>query len=95
MNNAKEYERKKPTSKEIVRDLEQINKLLEEDSPLMAKERIDFLINDITKGNSNWHGEFQGRTHRQVEYNYKALGVSLVGLLVAIISIIIYGLITV
>ena len=44
MNNAKEYERKKPTSKEIVRDLEQINKLLEEDSPLMAKERIDFLI---------------------------------------------------
>ena len=53
MNNAKEYERKKPTSKEIVRDLEQINKLLEEDSPLMAKERIDFLINDITKGNSN------------------------------------------
>ena len=26
MNNAKEYERKKPTSKEIVRDLEQINK---------------------------------------------------------------------
>ena len=61
----------------------------------MAKERIDFLINDITKGNSNWHGEFQGRSQRQVENNYKALGVSLVGFLVAIISIIIYGLITV
>lgn len=95
MNNAKEYERKKPTSKQIVRDLEQIDKLLEDDSPLMAKERINFLINDITKGDSNWHGEYQGRTQRQVENNYKVLGLSVLGLLVAIISIIIYGLITV
>ena len=80
--------------KEIVKNLEQIEQLLEEDASMIAKERISFLINDITKKDANWHGEYQGRSKRQVENNYKALGVSIFGLLITIVGIIIYGLIT-
>ena len=50
MNNALEWERKDTMKKsEITKNLKQIKKLLEEDSPMIAKERINFLINDITK----------------------------------------------
>ena len=34
---------------EITRNLKQIKKLLEEESPIIAKERIGFLINDIER----------------------------------------------
>ena len=40
----------------------------------MAKERINFFINDITKKETDF--EYQGRSRTQVENNYKALGVS-------------------
>ena len=50
INNALEWERKDTMKKsEITKNLKQIKKLLEEDSPMIAKERINFLINDITK----------------------------------------------
>ena len=77
----------------IVKNLKQIKKLLEEDSPIIAKERINFLIDDITTKETDF--EYQGRSRKQVENNYKALGVSVVGLLITILGIIIYGLITV
>ena len=32
---------------EITKNLKQIKQLLEEDAPMIAKERINFLINDI------------------------------------------------
>ena len=78
---------------EITKNLKQIKKLLEEDAPMIAKERINFLIDDITKKETNF--EYQGRSRTQVENNYKALGVSVIGLFITILGIIIYGLITV
>ena len=40
---------------EIIKNLKQIKKLLEEDSPYMAKERINWLIDDIEEGiNNKW-----------------------------------------
>ena len=78
---------------EITKNLKQIKKLLEEDSPMIAKERINFLIDDITKKETDF--EYQGRSRKQVENNYKALGVSVIGLFITILGIIIYGLITV
>lgn len=35
----------------VIKNLLQIKELLEEDSPLIARERIGFLIQDIEKGN--------------------------------------------
>ena len=35
----------------VLKNLLQIKELLEEDSPLIARERIGFLISDIEKGN--------------------------------------------
>ena len=37
------------TQSEIVKNLEQIEKLLEQDSPMIAQQRIKFLIFDINK----------------------------------------------
>ena len=94
INNALEWERKDTMKKsEITKNLKQIKKLLEEDSPMIAKERINFLIDDITKKETDF--EYQGRSRTQVENNYKALGVSVIGLFVTILGIIIYGLLTV
>ena len=94
MNNALEWERKDTMKKsEITKNLKQIKKLLEEDSPMIAKERIDFLIHDITKEDKNWHG-YQGRSKKQVENNYKVLGLSCLGLFIAIASMVVYGLLT-
>ena len=78
---------------EIVKDLESIKELLEDGVPIMAKERIDFLIHDITKEDKNWHG-YQGRSKKQVENNYKVLGLSCLGLFIAIASMVVYGLLT-
>mgnify|MGYP001162699932 CR=1 FL=1 len=66
---------------EITKNLKQIKKLLEEDSPIIAKERIGFLINDIEK--ERLYRSQQGRSDRQVENNYKLLFYSIVGLGIA------------
>ena len=94
MNNALEWEKKSKMKKsEIVKDLESIKELLEDDVPLMAKERIEFLIHDITNKDKNWHG-YQGRSRKQVENNYKVLAIACAGLFITIVGIIIYGLLT-
>ena len=62
---------------EITRNLKQIKKLLEEDSPIIAKERIGFLINDIE--NERLYRSNQGRSDRQTEGNYKIMEWTLYG----------------
>jgi hypothetical protein len=66
---------------EITKNLKQIKKLLEEESPIIAKERIGFLINDIEK--ERLYRSNQGRSDRQVENNYKILVWSVIGLVTA------------
>ena len=66
---------------EITKNLKQIKKLLEEKSPIIAKERIGFLINDIER--ERQYRSQQGRSDRQVEGNYKIMEWSLYGLVVA------------
>jgi len=66
---------------EITKNLKQIKKLLEEESPIIAKERIGFLINDIE--NERQYRSQQGRSDRQVENNYKILVWSVIGLVTA------------
>ena len=66
---------------EITKNLKQIKQLLEEDAPILAKERIGFLINDIE--NERLYRSNQGRSDRQVEGNYKIMEWSLYGLVVA------------
>jgi len=66
---------------EITKNLKQIKKLLEEESPIIAKERIGFLINDIE--NERQYRSNQGRSDRQVENNYKILVWSVIGLVTA------------
>ena len=66
---------------EITKNLKQIKKLLEEESPMIAKERIGFLINDIER--ERQYRSQQGRSDRQVENNYKLLFYSMVGLGIA------------
>ena len=66
---------------EITKNLKQIKKLLEEESPIIAKERIGFLINDIE--NERLYRSNQGRSDRQVEGNYKIMEWSLYGLVLA------------
>lgn len=66
---------------EITKNLKQIKKLLEEKSPIIAKERIGFLINDIER--ERQYRSQQGRSDRQVENNYKLLFYSIVGLGIA------------
>jgi hypothetical protein len=66
---------------EITKNLKQIKQLLEEDAPILAKERIGFLINDIE--NERQYRSNQGRSDRQVEGNYKIMEWSLYGLVLA------------
>lgn len=66
---------------EITKNLKQIKQLLEEDAPILAKERIGFLINDIE--NQRQYRSNQGRSDRQVEGNYKIMEWSLYGLVLA------------
>lgn len=49
----------------------------------------------MKKTNKETDLEYQGRSKRQVENNYKVVGVSVFGLLITILGIIIYGLLTV
>ena len=62
---------------EITKNLKQIKQLLEEDAPMIANERIGFLINDIEK-ERQYRGQ-QGRSDRQVEGNYKIMEWTLYG----------------
>jgi len=66
---------------EITKNLKQIKQLLEEDAPIIAKERIDFLINDIEK--ERQYRSQQGRSDRQIEGNNKILFWSVIGLVTA------------
>jgi len=79
---------------EITKNLKQIKVLLEEDSPMIAKSRIDFLIDDIDKDSTinedNWYR--QGRSKRQEESNEKVMFVASIGLAVTIFSMILYGI---
>ena len=68
---------------EITKNLKQIKKLLEEKSPIIAKERIGFLINDIEK--ERQYRSQQGRSDRQVENNHKILFWSVIGLAITFI----------
>tara|TARA_Y100000589_G_C26964427_1_gene551998 strand:+ start:96 stop:341 length:246 start_codon:yes stop_codon:yes gene_type:complete len=63
---------------EITKNLKQIKKLLEEDSPIIAKERVGFLIDDIE--NERLYRSNQGRTDRQVAGNHKIMEWTLYGL---------------
>ena len=73
---------------EITKNLKQIKQLLEEDSPIIAKERVGFLINDIE--NERQYRSQQGRTDRQVEGNYKAILYSLIGLGISFLLIFLF-----
>jgi hypothetical protein len=68
----------------IVKNLKQIKELLEEDAPIMATERIKWLISDIEKDLQILSEDDikyrQGRTQPQVESNYKALEWAIYGL---------------
>ena len=66
---------------EITKNLKQIKQLLEEDAPIIAKERIGFLINDIEK--ERQYRSQQGRSDKQIENNHKILFYSIIGLVVA------------
>jgi len=66
---------------EITKNLKQIKQLLEEDAPIIAKERIGFLINDIEK--ERLYRSQQGRSDRQIEGNNKILFWSVIGLVTA------------
>ena len=65
---------------EITKNLKQIKKLLEEESPIIAKERIGFLINDIE--NERLYRSNQGRSDRQTESIYKVMVWSVIGLVI-------------
>lgn len=68
----------------IVKNLKQIKELLEEDSPIMATERIKWLISDIEKDYIISEDDIkyrQGRTKSQVESNYKAIEWAVYGLI--------------
>jgi hypothetical protein len=68
----------------IVKNLKQIKELLEEDAPIMATERIKWLISDIEKDLQILSEDDikyrQGRTQSQVESNYKIMEWTLYGL---------------
>jgi len=67
----------------IVKNLKQIKELLEEDAPIMATERIKWLISDIEKDYTMSKDDMeyrQGRTESQVESNYKAMELAIYGL---------------
>ena len=68
---------------EITKNLKQIKQLLEEDAPMIAKERIGFLINDITK-ERQYRGQ-QGKSDTQVANNHKILFWSVIGMVVTFI----------
>ena len=70
---------------EIVKNLKQIRELLKEDAPIMATERIKWLISDIEKDYTMSADDMkyrQGRTQSQVESNYKDMEWVIYGLVI-------------
>ena len=55
LREGKEIKAKNPlcSKRLVIKNLNQIKQLLEEDSPMIAKERIKFLISDIENGKVN------------------------------------------
>ena len=55
LREGKEIKAKNPlcSKRLVIKNLNQIKELLEEDSPMIAKERIKFLISDIENGKLN------------------------------------------
>ena len=55
LREGKEIKPKNPlcSKRLVIKNLNQIKQLLEEDSPMIAKERIKFLISDIENGKLN------------------------------------------
>ena len=55
LREGKEFEVKNPlcSKRLVIKNLNQIQQLLEEDSPLIAKMRIEMLISDIENGKLN------------------------------------------
>ena len=81
----------------IVKNLKQIKQLLEEDAPMIAKERVGFLINDIEKEYIMSEDDIkyrQGRSERQVQSNEQLMLVSSMLLGVTILGIIIWGVLS-
>ena len=80
----------------IVKNLNQIKELLEEDSPYIAQERIKWLISDIEKDYIISEDDIeyrQGRSKRQQESNEQLMLFASAGLFLTIVGIVIYGLI--
>ena len=55
LSEGREFKVKNPmcSKRLVIKNLNQIKELLEEDSPYIAKERIKFLISDIENGKLN------------------------------------------
>lgn len=55
LSEGKEFEVKNPlcSKRLVIKNLNQIQQLLEEDSPMIAKMRIEMLISDIENGKLN------------------------------------------
>ena len=55
LKEGKEFEVKNPlcSKRLVIKNLNQIHQLLEEDSPMIAKMRIEMLISDIENGKLN------------------------------------------
>ena len=55
LREGKEFEVKNPlcSKRLVIKNLNQIHQLLEEDSPMIAKMRIEMLISDIENGKLN------------------------------------------
>lgn len=77
---------------EITKNLNQIKKLLEEDSPYIAKERIKWLISDIEKGRQ--YRSTQGRNNKKYSDSMKIVTSTYLIFGIVIIGAIIYGIFT-
>ena len=77
---------------DIVKNLNQIQQLLEEDSPYILKERIKWLISDIEKDYIISEDDIkyrQGRSKRQQQSNEQLMMVSSLGLFLTLVGIVI------
>ena len=79
---------------EITKNLKQIKKLLEDDSPYIAKERIGFLINELEPKKERQYRSRQGRSDKQYESNMKVMTYGCFGLGAVLLMMILWGVIT-
>ena len=68
-------------NKKIIRNLKQIQNLIGEDAPEIAKMRLGFLMDELkTQDSIDEDARLrQGRSERQVEDTYKILGWAILG----------------